>query len=207
MNKNISLLEEYLPSGMAEDVWSRVEKDNVRFRIAKPRKTKLGDYRPPYGKHGHRISVNADLNPYSFLITVLHEFAHLETWKKFKRTTKPHGNEWKMAFQEILQPYVQRSIFPLEVTEALNQYLVNPSASSCVDISLMRALGAYDKIPQVFVENLDAGAHFKLANGLVFIRGEKLRKRYRCKCITNEKWYFVSATANAIPIPVQQRLF
>jgi len=102
VNKNISLLEEYLPSGVAEDVWSRVEKDNVRFRIAKPRKTKLGDYRPPYGKHGHRISVNADLNPYSFLITVLHEFAHLETWKKFKRTTKPHGNEWKMAFQERL---------------------------------------------------------------------------------------------------------
>ena len=207
MNKNVALLQEYLPEGVAPAIWNRVEKDNVRFRIAKPRKTKLGDYRPPYGKFGHRISVNADLNEFSFLITVLHEFAHLETWKQYKNSIKPHGKEWKSAFKEILRPYLTKDIFPEEIKSALHQYLINPAASSCVDLSLMRALASYDDSPQIFVEQLLQGARFKLANGLVFERGEKLRKRYRCKCLTNGKWYFVSATASAIPIPVQQHLF
>ncbi|MFT7591452.1 MAG: SprT protein [bacterium] len=207
MNKHIALLEEYLPAGVASLIWDRVEKDNVRFRISKPRKSKLGDYRPPFGNKGHRISVNADLNPYSFLITVLHEFAHLETWNRFKNTRKPHGKEWKEDFKALLVPFLKEDVFPETIEKALEQYLINPAASSCVDISLMRALAKFDAHPQLFVESLPEGSRFKLSNGLVFEKGVKLRKRYRCKCISNNRWYFVSATATVEQISIQQRLF
>ncbi len=207
LNKNIALLNDYLPPGVAETIWERVEKDQVLFRIAKPRKSKLGDYRPPFQKKGHRISVNSDLNQYSFLITVLHEFAHLETWKKYKNSRKPHGVEWKAEFQEILHPFIQEGLFPNKITSALTQYIQNPAASSCVDHHLMRALAGHDEVQQVFVESLPEGILFKLSNGLVFEKGVKLRKRYKCKCVTNNRWYFVSATATAEVIPTQTRLF
>ena len=35
-------------------------------------------------------------------------------------------------------------------------------------------------------------ARFLAPNGMVFRRGEKLRKNYRCHCETNGKSYFVS---------------
>lgn len=207
MDKNVALLEEYLPAGTAEGVWERVQADHVLFRIAKPRKSKLGDYRPPFKGKGHRISVNADLNPFSFLITVLHEFAHLETWKKFKNAKKPHGEEWKSEFKAILDPYMRQSLFPSNIQSALNTYIQNPAASSCVDHELMRALAEHDEVKQVFVESLPEGVLFRLSNGLVFEKGVKLRKRYKCKCVTNNRWYFVSATASVEVIPTQTRLF
>lgn len=207
LNKNIALLNDYLPAGIAETIWELIEKDHVLFRISKPRKSKLGDYRPPHQRKGHRISVNSDLNPYSFLITVLHEFAHLETWKKYKNAKKPHGREWKAEFQHILEPYLNRAVFPSRIKTALEEYMQNPAASSCVDQHLMRALADYDDVQQVFVESLPEGILFKLSNGLVFEKGVKLRKRYKCKCVTNNRWYFVSATATAEVIPTQTRLF
>lgn len=207
MNKNVALLNDYLPDGIAEQIWGLIEKDRVLFRISKPRKSKLGDYRPPHQKKGHRISINSDLNQYSFLITVLHEFAHLETWKKHKNSRKPHGSEWKAEFQQILEPYIQQDLFPSRIKEALQAYIQNPSASSCVDQQLMRALANHDDVQQVFVESLPEGVLFKLSNGLVFEKGVKLRKRYKCKCVTNNRWYFVSATATVEVIPTQTRLF
>jgi SprT protein len=207
VNKNIDLLEEYLPDGVSDVIWEMIQQDQVRFRIAKPRKSKLGDYRPPQKQKGHQISVNSDLNPFAFLITVLHEFAHLETWKKHKNSRKPHGLEWKNEFQVILNPFISDQVFPENVHLALAQYIRNPSASSCVDESLMRALAGHDVNPQIFVESLPEGAVFKLSNGLVFEKGQKLRKRYKCKCITNNRWYFVSSTATVIAIEAQTKLF
>jgi SprT protein len=207
VNKNIVLLEEYLPDGVAQSIWDRIQDDQVLFRISKPRKSKLGDYRPPQKQKGHRISVNADLNPFSFLITVLHEFAHLETWKKYKNNKKPHGPEWKGEFQGVLNPYLSEEVFPESVNTALTHYIANPSASSCVDETLMRALAHHDLVKQLFVEDVPEGTLFKLSNGLVFEKGQKLRKRFKCKCVTNNRWYFVSPTASAIQIPTQTKLF
>ncbi len=190
------MLDEYLPPQTAEKVWTLIQQDQVQFRISKPRKSKLGDYRPPHGSKGHRISVNADLNRFSFLITVLHEFAHLYAWKKHRSTIKPHGDEWKKEFQEILNPYLDSNVFPSEIKRALVSYISNPAASSCADENLMRALSTYDHVQKTLVEDLPEGATFVLSNGLMFTKGLKLRKRYKCLCITNKRWYYVSSTAD-----------
>ena len=63
-----------LPAGTATHVAELLGRLPVRLRIARPRRTKLGDHRPPgRGWTMHRISINDDLNPYAFLTTLLHE--------------------------------------------------------------------------------------------------------------------------------------
>ena len=74
------VLSKYLPANFIEIVVELLVKHPVKFRVAKPRKTKLGDFRA--NRDGlHQITVNGDLNPYSFLITTIHEFAHLVTFQ------------------------------------------------------------------------------------------------------------------------------
>ena len=73
----------------------------------------MGDYRPPYAGQGHRISINYDLNSYSFLVTTVHEFAHLLTWNEHKRKAKPHGAEWKANFKRMMRPFFEKEVFPI----------------------------------------------------------------------------------------------
>jgi len=203
----IDVLAKYLPEGTAEGIWQFIVDKKVKFRIAKPRKSKLGDYRPPYGKHGHRISVNADLNPYAFLITVVHEFAHLVVWEAHKNRKAPHGKEWKQTFRSMLTPYMSVNVFPEDVQTAVVNYIDNPAASSCADVDLSRALNRYNKVRKIMLDDLPDGSSFKLKNNMVFEKGQKLRKRYKCLCLTNNKWYYVSGVAEVIPIDTQAKLF
>lgn len=198
--QQINVLAKYVPEGTATGIWQFIVDKKVKFRIAKPRKSKLGDYRPPHGKHGHRISVNADLNQYAFLITVVHEFAHLVVWEEYRNRKAPHGKEWKNTFRGLLTPYMNSQVFPPDVQEAVVNYINNPAASSCADVDLSRALNRYNRIQKIMLDDLPDGSSFKLKNNMVFEKGQKLRKRYKCLCLSNNKWYYVSGVAEVIPL-------
>ena len=88
-------LARYLPDGSVPYVVHLLKTYPVRFRIVRPRKSKLGDFRVREGEDLPEITVNGDLNPYSFLITTVHEFAHLKTWMEYRFSAAPHGKEWK----------------------------------------------------------------------------------------------------------------
>jgi predicted SprT family Zn-dependent metalloprotease len=108
----ISALQRHLPPNAVDyclDLW---ERNNFVFQVKNPRRSKLGDYRyvPTSGRH--YISVNKDLNPYAFLITYLHEVAHLLTFRKHGRRAKPHGIQWKRNFRDITYPVMTPSVFP-----------------------------------------------------------------------------------------------
>ena len=106
------VLLDYIPEESVLPVLDFLNTSNVQLKITKSRSTKLGDYRPPIRSKFHKISVNHDLNKYNFLITLIHEFAHLNTWEEHKRKVKPHGKEWKQKFRELMDPYINESIFP-----------------------------------------------------------------------------------------------
>ena len=100
---NLQLLQKFIPPGTFELVIPYFKIHCIHLTISRERKSILGDYRHPTGKNpAHRISVNASLNPYSFLITLLHEIAHMLVFIRFKNTVSPHGKEWKAQFQQIL---------------------------------------------------------------------------------------------------------
>ena len=88
------LLQKYIPQAAVEPVFNLIKRYNVHLKIVNERVTRHGDYRKmPNGQH--QITVNANLNPYRFTITLVHEIAHLVAFTEYGRLIKPHGREWK----------------------------------------------------------------------------------------------------------------
>ena len=187
-------LSPFLPADSISMVVAFIVEHGVHFTVSRKRKTKLGDYRQPFNGQPHRISVNGDLNKYAFLVTTLHEMAHLVVYNNYGNRVKPHGTEWKTAFLEISQPLLNRGIFPEDVTMALTNYLKNARASSCADPRLYRVLSRYDKHQPVRVEDLKKGTIFKL-NGKIFVKGKKLRTRFECEDVYSRRKYRVLGLA------------
>ena len=177
-----SVLEEYMPPEAAQLIAQWIVETSCQFKITGSRKSKFGDYRPPFKGKAHRISVNHDLNPYAFLITTVHEFAHLYTWEEHKNKVQPHGAIWKRNFHKLMQPFFVMDFFPDDIRNAVSVYLSNPGASSCSDLNLFRTLQKYNPIKEdhKVLENLPKNSSFLISSGRVFEKGEKLRKRYRC---------------------------
>lgn len=200
------ILSAYLPEKAVPLISHWIDVYQVQLKIARRRRTKLGDYRPPHDGHPHRISVNHDLNPYAFLVTLVHEFAHLVAWNHHGRKALSHGPEWKALFRRMMQPFFGTGAFPADLEEVLQRYLRNPAAASCTDLSLLRALKRYD-LPgaaALTVEQLPEGALFGIAaNGgsRFFKKGQRLRKRYRCTEIATGRVYLFNPLAEVTPAP------
>ncbi len=200
-------LGKYMPAPAAPTISRWINDSGCLFRISRSRTSKLGDYRPPYGGKGHRISVNHNLNPYAFLITTVHEFAHLKTWNAYKNKVKPHGPEWKSDFRELMRPFIQSGLFPDDIQQAIVRYLDNPAASSCTDLQLYRVLKRYDTTPAGVhtVEQLPEDTLFSLKNGRMFQKKERIRKRYRCIEVETQRVYLFSPVAEVIRVESDNR--
>ncbi|WP_256003596.1 MULTISPECIES: SprT-like domain-containing protein [Pedobacter] len=199
----VAILAQHMPAVAAPMIARWIDYFQCEFTISKGRATKLGDYRHPFKGLGHKISVNRTLNPYAFLVTTVHEFAHLVTWNEYKNRVKPHGGEWKRNFQRMMAPFLERDVFPDDLSRAIASYLNNPAAASCTDLKLSRALKKYDlSADGVFkLEELPPDAVFSIKDGRRFRKGERLRKRYRCTCLDNGKIYLFNPLAEVFDVP------
>jgi hypothetical protein len=187
-------LQRYLPPGTYEAVVEYLHQYKVHLTVTKERKTILGDYRHRTHQDNHRISVNGSLNVYSFLITLLHELAHLLTFEKFKNEVLAHGREWKTTYSQLLAQFLKNKIFPADIEKELLLSLKNPAASSCAEDGLLRALRKYDakESHHRLVEELSINAIFRTSDGRIFQKGEKLRKRFQCKEVKTGRVYLFS---------------
>jgi len=190
----IGQLQDYLPPGTYEAVLSYLRQYKVHLTVARERKSILGDYRHRTHQANHRISVNGNLNTYSFLITLLHELAHLLTFEQFGNKVLAHGREWKVIYAKMLAQFLQHKIFPADIEAELLQSLQNPAASTCAEDGLLRVLRKYDakESHHRLVEEIALNALFRLNDGRIFKKGEKLRKRYRCIEVRTGKVYLFS---------------
>jgi SprT protein len=188
-------LQSYLPNGSFDEVLYYLQHYKVHLTVSRQRQSILGDYRHAHAGQTHRISVNGNLNKYAFLITLLHELAHLFTYEQFGHRVMAHGKEWKNEFGKILAKFLLKKIFPPDIEKALMQTLQNPAASSCGDEKLLRVLNNYDdkKNGIYLVENIAEGSLFKIKGGRIFKKGEKIRKRYKCIEVKTGKLYLFSA--------------
>ncbi len=198
------VLAKYIPETCVELCTSWIVEKNIHLRITRGRASKYGDYKPLENGEGHHISVNHDLNPYSFLITFTHEVAHLHCFTKYRYRHDPHGKEWKHEFRLLLTDFIQKNIFPPDIEKALLNYARNPAASSCNDQQLHRVLKKYDdqgENPVIHLEELSAGTEFSIhqsRSGLVFRKGEKRRTRFHCIETKSKRAYLVSGLAEVI---------
>src|SRR6187402_851738 len=118
-------LKQYLPEGSFEEVAHYLQHYKVQLTITRERKSVLGDYRNSFADKNHRISVNGNLNPYAFLITLLHELAHLFTYERFGHRVMAHGQEWKNEFSKVLAQFLLKKIFPPDIQRTLLKTLQN----------------------------------------------------------------------------------
>ncbi|MBC8111341.1 MAG: SprT-like domain-containing protein [Verrucomicrobia bacterium] len=192
---NLTLFEKHVPQEAVAYCFQLWKTSDFRFKITRKRNTKLGDYRFSPEK-GHQITVNQNLNKYSFLITFLHEVAHYQVVTTYKKNKLPHGKEWKNRFAQLAAPVLNESIFPKEILNPLQLYMQNPKASSCSDPTLMNALRLFNTNEEkiTLLADLQIGETFRL-NRRVFRKGEKRRTRALCEELSSRKKYLISVMA------------
>ncbi len=184
------VLAPYLPENALIPAFELIRTHQVHLKIVNERATRHGDYRK--GINGqHQITVNASLNKYRFLMTLIHEIAHLVAIEECGRSIRPHGIEWKMTFQRLMVPFIRPEIYPVQLLPLLAKHFRNPSASSDTDAALSIALKQYDENrPEVFfIYEVPLGSHFKIANGKVFKRGPLRVKRFECLEVSSGRMY------------------
>jgi hypothetical protein len=190
-----NMLEQYIPETAIPKVMELLSHDHLVVLVKNERKTRHGDYkRLPNGNH--QITVNSNLNPYRFLITLIHEIAHFEAYNTYGRFIKPHGVEWKRTFQRLMLPFLNPDIFSNDLLPLLAKHFKNPKASSDTDSQLALALKQFDEANDKFyVFEVPIGRSFKLYNGRIFLKGEQRRKRYECVEVKTGKLYLFNPNA------------
>ncbi|OIQ92885.1 protein SprT [mine drainage metagenome] len=189
-------LANFLPEGSFDLVVQYIHHYKVHLTVTKKRKSVLGDYRHPAMGSNHRISINGNLNKYEFLITLLHELAHLLTFEQFKNRVEAHGKEWKNIYSKLLIDFVQHKLFPADIEKALQRSIINPAATANGETALLLVLRKYDakKMDGVHhVAELPEGALFKTEDGRIFKKEKKRVKRYECTEIKTGLKYSFSA--------------
>ncbi len=191
-----NILEKYLPERAVAPCLELLQESQVHLKIVNERVTRHGDYRRMQDGR-HKITVNASLNKYRFLITLVHEIAHLLAFKKYGRGIKPHGKEWKRTFQHLMLPFIRPEIFPTKLLPLLAQHFRNPKASSSTDARLSVALKSFDEQPRdkSYVFELPLGCVFRLYNGKLYKKGNRRVKRYECLEIETGKIYLFQPNA------------
>jgi SprT protein len=202
MKKDLSEgLKPYLPENSLGPVMNWLDGKPVSMRVTRKRRSKLGDYRPPSKDRIHRISVNGDLNPYEFLITLTHEIAHMAVWERYGRRARPHGKAWKAQYSLMLASLLDHGIFPEEMQPLVQKQVAHPRANSHGHSDMVRHLqGDSDGDDGVFLEDLPEGTIFRLQGGRKFRKQEKLRKWYRCTSMDNHRLYRISPVARVYPV-------
>lgn len=199
-----SIFQTHLPQSAISYCLNLWQKIPFSFKVQKPRASKLGDFRYRKDRKIQTITINSDLNPYQFLVTYIHEVAHLYSFEKYGISHSPHGMEWKKEFQQLMEPILNESVFPKDILIPLKAHMRNPSSSSARDLFLMKEMSKYD-LPrndfeeETFLSDLMPGKQFILS-GRKFKKGETRRTRVLCEEVSSGKKYLVSRLAKVKPL-------
>ena len=190
------LFGKYVPEHSAAycaNLWTNLK---FEFKLARSRSSKLGDYWYQSKLNKHKITVNKDLNQYSFLVTYIHEVAHMVAGIKYGYRIKPHGEEWRSVFKELMYPLMQEKVLPEDVLVPLHDYMISPGASSCSDPALYRALAKYDEQADnaCFLSEIKIGQEFRFGKR-VFKKESIKRTRALCTEIKTGLRYYISESA------------
>jgi hypothetical protein len=166
------------------------------FSLKPSRKSKLGDFRLLPDHSYPLITVNANLNPYRFLMTYVHEVAHWYAVDRHGKNIPPHGKQWKDTFQKLMIPVLDTSVWPESLLKVLVPHMINPKASSGADARLEMPFKSFDEGKEGVLNlmQLKAGAEF-LLRGRRFRKEQNRRTRALCCEVMTGRKYLVPLAA------------
>ncbi|RME15582.1 MAG: sprT domain-containing protein [Bacteroidetes bacterium] len=199
--KNKKILSKYIPVNAVEKVCHLIFQYDFKLIITGNRKSKWGDFKIHPTSNLPIITVNVTLNPYAFLITLIHEIAHCKTHREYGHKVEAHGKEWKKNFQLLMKDFLNTDIFPVDVFYVLKNHMENPSASANADVKLYKVLMNYDQNSEniCLIEYLKDGDKFEYEHQ-IYQRLSKRRKKIECLHLKNGKKYLFSPIAEVKPI-------
>jgi hypothetical protein len=192
----LHVLSTYLPEGAFEPVIQLINHYKVHLTVTRERKSVLGDYRHAVLGTNHKITVNGNLNKYEFLITLLHELAHLLCFEQFRNRVEAHGKEWKAIYGQLLAQFIQLEIFPEDIRKSLQKTLQSPAATANGETALLLVLRRYNPVQKegvIVLAHLKDGELFMETKGRTFRKIKLRRKRIECIEIATGNVYLFSA--------------
>ena len=116
-----------------------------------------------------------------------------------KNRVKPHGNEWKACYKDLLLQCVGQQIFPFDFEQIVINHADKPGYSSASDAELTMALRAFDEPNgKILLNELRPGDKFTLHNR-PFVIDQKLRTRFLCTDLQSGQKYHVHGLAQVEP--------
>ena len=174
-----SILEQHIPQDALEYCVSISSNYVFKLDLSFNRKSKFGHYKYWPQTNSHTISINSGLSPQLFLITFIHELAHLDVMLNYGRKVMPHGKEWKGTFCKLMAPLLTPSIFETNLLSALALHLKNPKASLSADSRLWATLFPNNNEDALYVSDIEEGSEFMFRKR-VFKKVKSRRTRALC---------------------------
>jgi len=190
------VFEQYLPENAIKYCKTVSKQYSFKLDLSFNRKSKFGHYKYLPNSKTHIISINRGLSKPLFLITYLHELAHLEVMLQYGRAAKPHGWKWKNAFQKLMLPMLNPTIFSNELLSVLAKHLKNPKASLSADPQLWAILFSSSDKNATYIKDIDEGDEF-IFKQRVFKKVKSRRTRALC---------YESKTGNNYLIPLLAKI-
>jgi len=191
LKKIEGILVQHIPAEALDHcsrLWQELPFD---FKLRKSRLSKVGDF-TCRSNQSPQITVNKDLHPFLFLMTYVHEVAHLRVHKALGFKAEAHGEDWKATFQTLMAPLLTGEIFPEPLLAGLKKHMVSPKASSFSDpelTHLFRSLNERER-NAVLLSQIPEGSVFHL-HGRWFKKGKLRRTRVLCHEVKTKRQYLV----------------
>ncbi|MEM9833112.1 MAG: SprT-like domain-containing protein [Bacteroidota bacterium] len=201
MKKILSLttpFHNYVPKAAEDYCVSLWRQYGFRLKLSNHRRSKWGDYRyrkSANGNEQHQISVNRTLPAEAFLLTYLHEVAHLIAFQKYGFRIRPHGKEWKACFRDLLQLVLAQPMVSEEVRLPLQRYAQNPKATVHADAALLRALLREQPTDGNVPLSSVAEQEVFVFQGRKFLKEKVRRTRALCREVASGKRYTIALSA------------
>jgi hypothetical protein len=189
-------LKKFLPDGNFTPLFDRwLGKHAFDLSITRPRKSKLGDFRPPQKGNRPKITLNGNLGPHQFLTTFVHEAAHLIAWDQYGRKAAPHGAEWKAIFSGMLLELLAHQEWDPAYAKALQKHARSPKAAVGADPKLQQVLLQLDgEVDQLLLSQIRPGEAFQFKDRS-FIFKEQRRTRALVEEVGSTKLYTIPLVA------------